>query len=98
MIMSLMTFSLSFVAVSLVMLLSRLSVKLAKKDLPEAALLRTAIKGGTAATIAAMYIAYRLVDGDGKKWAAILAVSAGLLVMLVAWEKRRRLLVAGRAR
>jgi hypothetical protein len=91
MIMSLMTFLLSLVAVSLVALLSRFSARLAGPNLPETAVLRTAMKGATIATIIAMYAAHWLIDGNN--WGAILAVSAGLLVMLVIWGKRRRLLV-----
>lgn len=93
--MSLVTFLLSLVAVSLVALLSRVSARLAEPSLPEAALLRTAMKGATIATIIAMYAAHWLIDGNS--WGAILAVSAGLLVMLVVWEKWRRLLVPGNA-
>jgi len=89
-----MTFLLSLAAVGAIALLSRISARLAGRDLPEAALLRTAMNGALAATIGAMYAGYRLADGG--PWGAILAVSAGVLVMLVIWEKRRRLLLRRR--
>lgn len=97
MIMSLMTILLSLATVSLVAVLSRISARLRGQNLSEAALLSAAMKGATMATIAAMYAAYRLTDGGGKRLAAILAISAGLLVILVIWEKRRRLLSPRRA-
>ncbi|WP_146745387.1 hypothetical protein [Dyella jiangningensis] len=56
------------------------------------------MKAAAAVTIVAMCVAYQLAGGNDRKWAAIVAVSGGALVMLVIWEKRRRLLIAERIR
>ena len=95
MIVLLMSFLLSLAGASAVAQLSRVSARLAGPGLPEVALLRIAMKGAMVATMGAMYAGYRLTDGN--PWSAILAVAAGVLVMLAIWEKRRRLLLRRRA-
>jgi hypothetical protein len=93
----LLVFVFSLTVVALVALLCRASARLAKPYSTPAELLRTPLRGATVTTVVSMYVAFRFTGAGHDRVNAIIAVVAGLLVVLVIWEKRRRLMFSKQA-
>ena len=84
-------FVVSLVGVTSIAMLCWASARLAKPNSTPVELLRTPLRGATVATVVSMYIAFRFTGAAHDRVNAIIAIVAGLSVVLVIWDRRRRL-------